>query len=218
MFYLIVKMFVLLLIAAAAGAALGWLYRGVRDREEQAAKAGQDAARLHDLRDQRDAAEAALADAKETAGAEAAEKLAAAEAALAQCQDAASKSDAKIAELEGEVARLNAAAAAPAPSPAPAAPEPQALAAVPETATEVGEPGAPKPMAQPADGGDDLRQISGVGPKIEGLLHEMGIWRFQQIADFTPAEVAWVDERLRFKGRIEREDWIAQAKTLAAGD
>ena len=71
-------------------------------------------------------------------------------------------------------------------------------------------------MAEPADGGDDLRQISGIGPKIEGLLHEMGIWRYEQIAAFTSAEVAWVDDRLRFKGRIAREDWIGQARALAA--
>ena len=72
-------------------------------------------------------------------------------------------------------------------------------------------------MERPADGGDDLKQISGVGPKLEGVLHDLGIWRFSQIAAFTPTDVAWVDERLQFKGRIERDDWISQAKALAGG-
>ncbi len=62
---------------------------------------------------------------------------------------------------------------------------------------------------------DDLKRISGVGPKIEGILHSLGIFHFDQIAAWAPAEVAWVDERLKFKGRIARENWIEQAKTLA---
>ncbi|MEM7509096.1 MAG: NADH-quinone oxidoreductase subunit E [Pseudomonadota bacterium] len=62
---------------------------------------------------------------------------------------------------------------------------------------------------------DDLKRIKGVGPKLEGVLNDMGIWHFDQIAAWTPAEVAWVDTRLKFKGRIERDDWIAQATELA---
>ncbi len=64
---------------------------------------------------------------------------------------------------------------------------------------------------------DDLKRISGVGPKIEELLHELGIFHFEQIAAWGAEESAWVDARLKFKGRIEREDWIAQAKALASG-
>jgi NADH-quinone oxidoreductase subunit E len=63
---------------------------------------------------------------------------------------------------------------------------------------------------------DDLKRISGVGPKLEGLLNEMGFYHFDQIAAWTPAEIAWVDARLKFKGRIERDGWIAQAAALAA--
>ncbi|PWK61064.1 NADH-quinone oxidoreductase subunit E [Roseicyclus mahoneyensis] len=62
---------------------------------------------------------------------------------------------------------------------------------------------------------DDLKKISGVGPKLEGLLNEMGFWHFDQIAAWTPEQVAWVDARLQFKGRIERDDWIGQAASLA---
>jgi NADH-quinone oxidoreductase subunit E len=69
----------------------------------------------------------------------------------------------------------------------------------------------------PADGGDDLKVIKGVGPKLEGVLHDLGVYYYRQIAAWTPSEVAWVDERLKFKGRIERDGWIAQAKELSAG-
>lgn len=71
--------------------------------------------------------------------------------------------------------------------------------------------------APPAEGADDLKLISGVGPKLEGTLNEMGIYRFAQVAVWGPSEIAWVDARLRFKGRIERDDWMSQAKILAEG-
>ena len=64
-------------------------------------------------------------------------------------------------------------------------------------------------------GADDLKLISGVGPKIEGILNELGIFHFDQVAVWKRAEVKWVDERLKFKGRIDREKWISQAKKLA---
>jgi peptide/nickel transport system ATP-binding protein len=64
---------------------------------------------------------------------------------------------------------------------------------------------------------DDLKLISGVGPKIEGILNGLGIYRYEQIAGWKKAERAWVDDYLRFRGRIEREDWVRQAKALAKG-
>ena len=64
---------------------------------------------------------------------------------------------------------------------------------------------------------DDLKMISGVGPKIEGILHTLGIYAFGQIASWRKAEREWVDGYLKFKGRIEREDWVKQAKALAKG-
>ncbi|MEY8839120.1 NADH-quinone oxidoreductase subunit E, partial [Cribrihabitans sp. XS_ASV171] len=66
-------------------------------------------------------------------------------------------------------------------------------------------------------GPDDLQKLKGVGPKLEGLLNEMGFFHFDQIASWTPEQVAWVDSRLKFKGRIEREGWIPQARELADG-
>ncbi|PIE10542.1 MAG: 50S ribosomal protein L21 [Rhodobacterales bacterium] len=63
-------------------------------------------------------------------------------------------------------------------------------------------------------GADDLKKISGVGPKLEGLLHENGVFHFDQIAAWNAAEIAYMDDQLSFKGRIERDDWIAQANEL----
>ncbi len=64
---------------------------------------------------------------------------------------------------------------------------------------------------------DDLKLISGVGPKIEETLHELGIFTFKQVASWKKAEREWVDGYLSFHGRIEREDWVKQAKALAKG-
>ena len=77
-------------------------------------------------------------------------------------------------------------------------------------------PAKPRTMNAPRkSGADDLKMISGVGPKLEVILNELGFWHFDQIAKWTKAEVSWVDDRLKFKGRIERDKWIAQAKKLA---
>ncbi|HEY9021103.1 MAG: endonuclease [Paracoccaceae bacterium] len=65
---------------------------------------------------------------------------------------------------------------------------------------------------------DNLKEIKGVGPKLEAMLHGMGFYHFDQIAAWTAAEVAWVDENLTgFKGRATRDDWVGQAKILASG-
>lgn len=64
---------------------------------------------------------------------------------------------------------------------------------------------------------DDLKRIKGIGPVLEGLLHEQGIRTFAQIAALSPEEVQALDTKLDFHGRIEREEWLAQAKLLAEG-
>jgi len=62
---------------------------------------------------------------------------------------------------------------------------------------------------------DDLKQIKGVGPKLETMLNDLGIYRFDQIAAFSEANLAWVDDKLTvFKGRPLRDDWVAQARAL----
>ncbi|MGD1883057.1 MAG: 50S ribosomal protein L21 [Paracoccaceae bacterium] len=77
---------------------------------------------------------------------------------------------------------------------------------------------APKSEA-PAAGAaaDDLKKLSGVGPALEKKLLEAGVTTFAQIAAWTEEDVAAMDEKLSFKGRIEREGWIDQAKELANG-
>ncbi|MFT3986351.1 hypothetical protein [Aestuariivirga sp.] len=76
----------------------------------------------------------------------------------------------------------------------------------------------PQGLAKPrADKPDNLQQLSGVGPKNEAILHTLGFFHFDQIAAWTPEQIAWVDDHLRFNGRIEREEWVEQAKLLAEG-
>lgn len=68
-----------------------------------------------------------------------------------------------------------------------------------------------------ASGADDLKQLSGVGPALEKKLVAAGVTTFAQIAAWTEADIAAFDEKLSFKGRIEREGWVAQARSLAQG-
>jgi len=78
----------------------------------------------------------------------------------------------------------------------------------------------PRVMKAPRKAGaDDLKMIKGVGPKLEQLLHSLGFYHYDQVSKWSAAEVAWVDENLEgFKGRVSRDDWVAQATILAAGD
>jgi NADH-quinone oxidoreductase subunit E len=83
-------------------------------------------------------------------------------------------------------------------------------------------PAADGPEKQPevltaarASGADDLKRISGVGPKLEGVLNELGFYHFDQIAKWTSDEIQWVDNRLKFKGRIVSDDWVSQAKAFS---
>lgn len=111
---------------------------------------------------------------------------------------------------------------APAPEPEPA---PVAAAAPSEdfdgdgVAEGTGEGTRPEGLDAPRGGeADDLKQIKGVGPKLEKLCNSLGFWHFDQIASWTPEEVAWVDANLQgFKGRVSRDNWIEQARILASG-
>lgn len=71
--------------------------------------------------------------------------------------------------------------------------------------------------AQASDDPDDLKRISGVGPALQRRLNDAGVTRFAQIAAWSDDDVAHMDDLLSFRGRITREDWIGQAKILAAG-
>jgi large subunit ribosomal protein L21 len=98
--------------------------------------------------------------------------------------------------------------------------------ATPEDAPKAAEPkktepkkAAPKaaPKATPSDA-DDLKLLSGVGPVLEEKLIAAGVTSFAQIAAWTKKDVEEFDEKLSFKGRIEREGWVKQAKDLAKGE
>ena len=94
-----------------------------------------------------------------------------------------------------------------------------AMEAVAETAQDAAAPGSePANLSAeaPSGGADDLKRISGVGPKLETKLNENGVWTFAQIAAWTPEEVAFMDDRLSFKGRIARDNWIDQASRFDA--
>ncbi len=121
----------------------------------------------------------------------------------------ADKSGVKAAVGAGSIAAVAAGAAAAAKPAKKAEPKKAEAKAEPKKA-------APKKAAK-ADAGDDLKQLSGVGPALEKKLHEAGVTTFAQIAAWTEADVADMDEKLSFKGRIEREGWIEQAKELAKG-
>jgi len=78
--------------------------------------------------------------------------------------------------------------------------------------------GKPKPLSGPRDGKkDDLKRIKGVGPKIEKTLNGLGIYHFDQIAQWSPKSVDWINGFISFKDRIQREKWIEQATKLAKG-
>ena len=103
-------------------------------------------------------------------------------------------------------------------------PEPAAASAAPVESVPAAAP-APVPApaspaaAAPSGNGDDLLKLKGVGPKLNTLLIELGVTRYAQIASWNDADVAAIDARLgSFKGRPVRDQWIDQAKYLAAGD
>ncbi len=86
--------------------------------------------------------------------------------------------------------------------------------------TDQGPGTKPASLDAARDGGpDDLKLIKGVGPKLEGLLHALGFYHFDQVAAWSAEEVAWVDQNLKgFKGRVSRDNWVEQAKALASGE
>ena len=80
-----------------------------------------------------------------------------------------------------------------------------------ETALDLVEPKAAAKPERP----DDLKAISGIGPKLEKVLNDLGIWTYAQIANWSDAQIGWVDDALAFNGRIVRDKWIEQASALA---
>jgi NADH-quinone oxidoreductase subunit E len=93
-----------------------------------------------------------------------------------------------------------------------------ALATQDEPMSIAATPARPQGIAAAREGRpDNLQRISGIGPKNEKTLHRLGFYHFDQIASWTEEEIAWVDDHLKFNGRIVREEWARQARLLADG-
>ncbi|MEM7633751.1 MAG: NADH-quinone oxidoreductase subunit NuoE [Pseudomonadota bacterium] len=123
---------------------------------------------------------------------------------------APAKTAKKAAPAKAAPAKKAPAKAAPAKKAAGKAPAKPARAAAAKKA-------GPERLAKPKGKADDLKLISGVGPKLEQTLNKLGFWHFAQIGKWTKKDIAIVDDELSFKGRIERDDWVKQAKALAKG-
>ena len=100
-------------------------------------------------------------------------------------------------------------------APAPKAKAAKTAAAKPVVAKPVAEKSAATKTTETASGAD-LKKLSGVGPALEKKLIAAGVTSLEQVAAWTEADVSKIDEELSFKGRIDREGWIAQAKDLTA--
>ena len=110
----------------------------------------------------------------------------------------------------------------PAPPAAKAAAKPAPVAPPAKTAAKnasapADTPAQPKKLKAAKKGGaDDLKEIKGIGPALEKLLNDLGIFHYDQIAGWSAAEISWVDNNLQgFKGRVSRDGWTQQAKILA---
>lgn len=102
---------------------------------------------------------------------------------------------------------------------APDAGDAKEAAAEADKADTAGEGSKPALLDGPEGGTpDDLKQIKGIGPKLEQVCHSIGVYHFHQIAAWTEDEVAWADANLvGFKGRVSRDNWVSQARLLAEG-
>lgn len=216
--FLLGEIWLLLLLAVLLGLLAGWLIWGRSSQTEGNATSGADAAEAERLRQ-------SLADCQR-AGKDHAARVAALEAQL-------KAADARADRLAADAAAPAASATTP-PTAAPVAAVAAAVAAAPAAKAEPKDEAKAEAVAEPAPvaeavkpkgldaarGGkaDDLKLIKGIGPKLEKLCNSLGYFHFDQIAAWTPAEIAWVDDNLEgFKGRVTRDEWVAQARDLAAG-
>jgi len=206
MTYLLTQMFLYLLIAFLLGLLLGWLFW----RYGKPSMSDYDAIRAErdSLRAERDAMSG---DAQSWA-----EERTALTTNLDACRTRSTKERESIERLTAENdelrRELDAKISAPA---AVAAPIAAAAAGAAEAAEGAGT--QPEGLSGPRGGvADDLKKINGIGPKLENMLNGMGYYHFDQLADWTTEELAWVDFNLEgFKGRATRDNWVPQAREFA---
>jgi NADH-quinone oxidoreductase subunit E len=224
MTYLITQIFVFLLIAALLGMLLGWYLTRIAAASARAvlqARIDKALAQVGELQNERDSAAAAAENNERE------RRLLSDEANRLRAElDAARTDTRKKDDVDGLRAELEDCRQSLAALTAPATGNDQAVdtAAIASAAAAavsgIGsllDSGTTQPVAS-EEAADDLQKIKGIGPKIAGILQDLGIRRYAQIAAWTPDNVAWINDHLRFKGRVERERWIEQAKTLIEGD
>lgn len=226
MFFYIIQTIFLLLIAFALGALVGYLlkkYFGCPAQLEAQMQAQTDVSADASSTASSSGATSSTLAASQTSvsgnasGAETADK-----GGEAPVSGLMASTDAKTAAPKATAAKKAPAAKTTKPAAAKKAAAPVKKAAAPKTAkaTAAKAPAAKKPAAKPAaaaSGPDDLKLIKGVGKLNETRLNDEGITTFAQVAAWKKADIADFDEKLNFKGRIEREEWVPQAKVLAKG-
>ncbi|MGV8955414.1 MAG: hypothetical protein ACOH2M_30245 [Cypionkella sp.] len=209
--FLLSEIWGLLLLAALVGLVVGWIIWG------RAPAAVVDTAAADRMRDDlaactakgRELAAALATAERNAAAAEARAKEAEARAIAAEARSRAS-ADAAAAQAKSDAAAATISAAI-STNTAP-------MAAMAPPVVMASEAAKPKGLTA-ARGGvpDDLKRIKGIGPALEKLCNSLGFYHFDQLANWTAAEISWVDDNLEgFKGRVTRDDWVAQAKVLAA--
>ncbi|MCR5859587.1 NADH-ubiquinone dehydrogenase [Mesorhizobium sp. J428] len=129
-----------------------------------------------------------------------------AEAVIADAKAAATDAGDKVVKFVSKAERAAKVAKAPKHRAAPPA---KAVAPAPT---------AVKPVARArAKAADDLKAIGGIGPKLETVLNGLGIRTYAQVAALTASEIESIEDKLGFKGRIGRDDWVGQARALVKG-
>jgi predicted flap endonuclease-1-like 5' DNA nuclease len=198
MIYLFGEILIWLLLAALLGLAIGWWIWGRWKSKFASLQRDMDA-----VRRQADEANSARARAEVAASAK-----------VGSVSEDVGPLKARIATLEADLATARMAV-----GPAAATTTAPAMAPLMRAPAPTAQEKLPTFLAAPMGPPDDLRQLKGVGEKLNAVLTGLGVFHFRQIAAWTDADVALVDAKLEmFKGRIVRDKWVEQATLLAEGN
>jgi predicted flap endonuclease-1-like 5' DNA nuclease len=197
--FLLVEMWVLLALAALIGLIAGWLIwgRGAQTGRRLGVDTGANANEIHRLRTELDRAKAQTRDPLED---------------IPAMQGGGYVRPPLAAQAVLPVSTQDPIVVMPADDAVQPVPNAQPTPAALNSATV----GKPQGLIAARDGlPDDLTKIKGIGAKMEMLCNRLGFWHFDQIAAWNAEEIAWVDDNLEgFKGRVTRDNWVAQAKAL----
>lgn len=219
MLYLISEILVSLAIAALLGVAIGWWLRASRASVGGGAVQRDRAAELRAASAKSSELEAQLA-AEREAHRVAVSNLEELQSVHADCDFAFSTLRDQIVALRRRVAEAESGAASK-PRGAGAANENGATATLSPGGRPSTRPRAARPtwlLESPSRLPDDLKRINGVGLRLEKRLNDLGVYYFQQVAEMTGSDAAWIDDQLGdFRGKLYRDDWITQARALVEG-